>query len=473
MLFNSFSFIFLFLPLVLGISLKLKGTPLLFWIAMSSFAFYSLTGHAWFLIPMLITTCIDFFLAPYIAAAENKRKKAFLLAFSVIANLSLLFYFKYSKLLVHSHFLMEKFGLGSDPTMYPHWVRVTSELALPAGISFYTFQTISYVVDVWRGTAHPEKSFWKFASFVAFFPHLVAGPLTRHNQLIPGLTNISKTGIIAPNWREGIFLFVVGLSKKVLIADRFAAVADPILNDLNSLNFLSAWTALLCYTMQIYFDFSGYSDMAVGLGRLFGIELPKNFNSPYKASDPSDFWRRWHITLGAWLRDYLYIPLGGNRGSLFRTNFNLMTTMVLGGIWHGAHLTFAIWGFYHGSLLIIYHQFSKKWDKWPLVLRRASTFILITLGWVFFRSNNVDGAKHWFKYLINIKGLTLQSLGAYDVSTFLLLVGGLFAVNFLPNAVGFKKFETLPILVRITLAVVAIFDILFINFSSRFLYFQF
>ena len=220
MLFNSFSFLLIFLPLVLMVALRLKGTPLLAWITLSSFVFYAFAGHAWFIVPMLVTTVVDFFLATLIWEAKTIRRKRFFLIVSLVANLGLLFYFKYAKLILGSFLLLHKAVVGTDLTRYPEWLKKASTLALPAGISFYTFQTISYVVDVWRKEAKPERNFWKFAGFVSFFPHLVAGPLTRHNQLIPGLTEIAANGIRA-RWREGVFLFVIGLGKKVLIADRF------------------------------------------------------------------------------------------------------------------------------------------------------------------------------------------------------------------------------------------------------------
>jgi alginate O-acetyltransferase complex protein AlgI len=277
---------------------------------------------------MLITTVVDYWVAIAVERERRPRRRGWFLAVSLAGNLGMLAYFKYSGLMVRT---VEQglVGLGLESSAGAfRWF----EVVLPAGISFYTFQTLAYIVDVWRGQAPAERNFVRFAGFVSFFPHLVAGPLTRHHQLIPQLARIARTGI-TPRWREGILLFSVGLCKKVLIADRLGNLIDPMLAPPLALDASQAWLGLLGYAFQIYFDFSGYSDMAIGLGRLFGIELPQNFNSPYKAASPSHFWRRWHMTLSLWLRDYLYVPLGGNRCSPARRRFNLMATMVLGGLW--------------------------------------------------------------------------------------------------------------------------------------------
>jgi alginate O-acetyltransferase complex protein AlgI len=293
---------------------------------------------------------------------------------SLAGNLGMLAYFKYSGLLVRTtESALIALGL-EESARASRWF----EVILPAGISFYTFQTLSYIIDVWRGQAPAERNFVRFAGFVSFFPHLVAGPLTRHHQLIPQLARIAATGISA-RWREGLLLFAVGLCKKVLIADRLGNLIDPLLAPPLALDAPRAWLALLGYAFQIYFDFSGYSDMAIGLGRLFGIELPQNFNSPFKATSPSDFWRRWHMTLSAWLRDYLYITLGGNRCSPARRRFNLMITMVLGGLWHGANWTFAAWGTWHGGLLVLHHALP-AWERMSVFWQRNVTFLLVTLG---------------------------------------------------------------------------------------------
>lgn len=452
MLFNSFAFLFMFLPLVLFVATRkhVLGQKLLAWITLCSFVFYAFAGHVWFLLPMLFTTVLDFLIAPCIAHASSLRKKNALLYISLVCNLGLLFYFKYSSLFLNT------FGLQS------------LALILPAGISFYTFQTLSYIIDVYRGHAEPESNFWKFAGFVSFFPHLVAGPLTRHNQLIPALERIAKEGI-RPRWEEGVYLFSIGLSKKVLIADRIANRIDPMILNMEQGDAITAWLSMLGYSMQIYFDFSGYSDMAIGLARLFNIDLPQNFNNPYQAKNPSDFWTRWHITLSQWLRDYLYISLGGNRNGAWNTQRNLMITMVLGGLWHGANWTFALWGFYHGTWLILYHLLRKRWDETPQVLQTLVTFLVVSVGWIFFRADNTSLAFHWLSLLVSPANAFEQGV---------LISGAMVGIALCLTQIRFTASHSTALrsihpFKQLLLAALTVFAILWMNHSSRFLYFQF
>lgn len=457
MLFNSFEFIFLFFPIVFFLSLQLRGNWLLRWICLCSIIFYAFAGQVWFIIPMLVTTVVDFFAAQKMERSKDHKK--LWLYVSLVGNLGLLAYFKYSALVLHT---AEIFSVR-------HWPWLSFfETILPAGISFYTFQTLSYIVDVYRGECKAETNFARFTGFVSFFPHLVAGPLTRHNQLIPGLADIAQNGI-KPRWRLGIFFFAVGLCKKVLLGDTLGNLVDAHLLHLPQLGFFSSWLALLGYSLQIYFDFSGYSDMAIGLAHLFAIRLPTNFNEPYRALNPSDFWARWHITLSLWLRDYLYITLGGNRCSEKRKMFNLMATMVLGGLWHGANWTFAAWGIFHGSILILYHFSKPAWDKWPATLQVSFTYLLVCLGWVFFRAEDFPMAALWLKKLFAFDGL----LGFQDQSLklFLGVLAGLFCIHVL------RKFRNLEMdlywAAQCALALGAAVAFLMVNNSSKFLYFQF
>jgi len=260
-------------------------------------------------------------------------------------------------------------------------------IVLPIGISFYTFHTITYIVDGYRGVIRPTRNFFEFSTYVSLFSQLVAGPIVRFRQIEEDLEAIGNHD--RTRWlQRGLSFFVVGLVEKVLVADTLAAFVDPALAHYSALSSVGAWMAMLGYSFQLYFDFSGYSTMAVGLGYLFGLRIPQNFNSPYKATDPSDFWRRWHISLSSVLRDYLYIPLGGNRGSTAQTYRNLMITMLLGGLWHGASWTFVVWGAYHGVLLSIYRAFGSAWDPLPATVRRGATFLLVVVGWVFFRATS-------------------------------------------------------------------------------------
>ena len=460
MLFNSFEFILIFLPIALLVSLKLKGNALLRWICVVSVVFYSLAGHVWFIIPMAITTIVDFFAAHKIENAKSKQAKKVWLLLSMAGNLGLLAYFKYSG-----------FALSTAESLTNHpypWLSRILSVTLPAGISFYTFQTLSYIIDVYRGQCHAEKNFAKFAGFVTFFPHLVAGPLTRHHQLIPALTRIAEEGIKS-RWQAGLLFFAVGLCKKVLLGDNLGRLVDAQLTDFHSLGFLSAWLAIVGYSLQIYFDFSGYSDMAIGLGRLFAVELPMNFNEPYRALNPSDFWNRWHITLSKWLRDYLYISMGGNRHGNARRYFNLMATMVLGGLWHGASWTFAAWGLFHGLLLVLYHGTQKYWDDANRYLQMAVNFILVCIGWVFFRSDTFSHASVWLSALAGVR--YTSQLDAESAKLFLFICTGLFCIH------GMRVFRDENAKyspeIKFALGILTAMSFLLMNSSSKFLYFQF
>ena len=467
MLFSSLEFLVLFLPIVLVVAARLRGQPLLRWITLSSIVFYAFAGHWWFIVPMLVTTVVDFCVAIALGAITAERPRRWLLAISLLGNLGMLAYFKYAGLLARTlePALVRGLDLSASPAVLG-WF----DVVLPAGISFYTFQTLSYVVDVWRGDAPVERNFFRFAGFVSFFPHLVAGPITRHHQLIPQLARIAETGI-TPRWQSGILLFTVGLVKKVLLADRLGNLIDPRLSHPLALDAVSAWLVLAGYALQIYFDFSGYSDMAIGLGRLFGIELPQNFASPYQAVSPTDFWRRWHMTLSSWLRDYLYIPLGGNRCSPARRRVNLMLTMVLGGLWHGANWTFAAWGTWHGLLLILHQATATRWERLPPLWQRNVTFVLVTLGWVFFRADDFGQAAQWFASLAGLHGLGRPWHA--DTPALLGVVAlGLVLVRCFPNSLELPL-ERLGALPQVGLATAAVAALLLMNYGSKFLYFQF
>ena len=461
MLFNSLEFLLLFLPLTLAVGLRLRGQGLLRWIALSSLVFYAFAGHWWFVLPMLATTTVDYWVAIGIARARSRRARGWLLGTSLAGNLGLLAYFKYAGLLTRT--------IGAAGAA--RWF----DVVLPAGISFYTFQTLSYIVDVWRGQAPAERNFVRFAGFVSFFPHLVAGPLTRHHQLIPQLARVAATGI-TPRWQAGILLFSIGLAKKVLIADRLGGLIDPRLGRVSELDLTTAWLCLLGYAFQIYFDFSGYSDMAIGLGRLFGIELPQNFDSPYKAASPREFWRRWHMTLSFWLRDYLYIPLGGNRCGAARRRVNVMATMMLGGMWHGAGWTFLAWGGWHGGLLVL-HEAMPGWNRLPAFWQRNLTFLLVTLGWVFFRAPSFADAGRWLAALFGLHGLGMSSepaaaFGPEGLALAALVAVCLVLVRACPNSLELplERWGALP---QIGLALASAASILLMNYGARFLYFQF
>ena len=466
MLFNSLSFLLLFLPAVVVVARRLRGQAFLGWICLASGLFYAFAGHVWFLAPMAVTTVLDYWVGLKLSD-RTVQSRRMLLVISLCGNLGLLAYFKYSGLLVDTiNAVVAAFGEGKNGTLAGA-MRVT----LPAGISFYTFQTMSYVIDIYRGHAKAEKNFLAYLAFVSFFPHLVAGPLTRHNQLIPQLERAAETGI-RPHWWPAISLFSVGLIKKVLIADRIGTFLDPMLQDIPRLGFVASWLGAVGYGMQLYFDFSGYSDMAIGLGRLFNIELPQNFSSPYKSTSPSDFWERWHITLSRWLRDYLYISIGGNRRGRLRTAINLMGTMVLGGLWHGANWTFVLWGGYHGVLLVVFRTQQERWSRVAVPIQRAVMFGLVMIGWVFFRAPTVRLAFSWCGGLVGRHGVraALDYIHIPRLAAFT-AVATLMAWT-LPNAYE-VRWERLRPLTRATLGLGTAAAVIMMNYSSKFLYFQF
>ena len=329
---------------------------------------------------------------------ENFKKvqvhKKSLLSFGIVSNVALLGYFKYTD------FFIENFNLafdGSVPLLH---------LALPLAISFFTFQQIAYLVDSYRGET-AEYDFLNYALFVTFFPQLIAGPIVHHKEMMPQFASRWNLVKNYKNIALGLFIFSIGLFKKVVIADSFAAWATAGFNA-NTLNFFEAWATSLSYTFQLYFDFSGYTDMAIGAALLFNIKLPINFNSPYKALDIQDFWRRWHITLSRFLRDYIYIPLGGNRKSSFRTYTNLLATFIIGGIWHGAGWTFVFWGFLHGMALVIHRFWKSIGMTMPKILAWFITFNFINVAWVFFRAKEWDDAIRVLSAMVSADNIKIE-----------------------------------------------------------------
>jgi len=463
---SMLSLVFLFLPVALLSAWLTKGTLRLLAICASSWFFYAYTGHAWYLAPLLFSSVLDFTLSSQLPKTESPTKRRALLAVSMCGNLGLLIYFKYWALILSSIQPLIAFVSGEIATKEAG----VMEMLLPAGISFYTFQTMSYTIDVYRRRLTPAKSFWEYLAYVSFFPQLVAGPIARYSELGEQITQW-RNGELRPIWHSGVGLFAVGLAKKVLIADRLANSIDPIIFELDQHGAATCWLALLGYSLQIYFDFSGYSDMAVGLGRCFGLNLPQNFHSPYKAVSPSDFWKRWHITLSEWIRDYVYIPLGGNRGSPRRVLATLVVTMGLGGLWHGASWTFVVWGLYHGILLAIYHHNRVAMDAYPVVMRRGLTFLAATLGWVFFRADTFSHALTWFAGLLGGRGISAGFEGSHGWLAGLVAVGLLIAMA-LPNAyeTDFRTWRPRRWLILGTITSAAL---LMMNYSSTFIYYRF
>ena len=465
MLFNSFPFLLLFLPVVLAGSwiIRHPRRRIIFW-TLASWFFYACAGP-WFLLLMLGSTVLDFMLAGRIAASTSPAARRAYMVTSICFGIGLLAFFKYFNFFLETantlaQTAQDLFGLPAPA------LTGSLSILLPAGISFYTFETIRYTVDVYRREIEPERDFWYFACFVSLFPHLIAGPIIKPADLLPQLHGLRSRH----QWRfqSGVFLFACGLTKKVVIADRIAAAIDPLLAAPGGLSTSLAWAAMIGFAMQIYFDFSGYTDMARGLGRLLGIEFPINFNSPYQALDPSDFWRRWHITLSTWLRDYLYFPLGGSRRGRLLTYRNLLITMLLGGLWHGAGWNFVLWGGMHGVALSVYHRFSAPWDALPAPVRRAAMFVFIVLTWVPFRLHTVDAIVSCYRAMF---AFDLHP----DVPMRLLVVAGVAAAValFVRRNSNRNDWDTLGPVPAFGLGIAAFVALMYVNSSTQFLYFQF
>src|SRR5262245_30703518 len=314
------------------------------------------------------------------------------LVIPITVDLSLLGFFKYGGFVLDSvGRVIEALGAG---VRIPAW-----DVVLPIGISFYTFHTIIYIVDSYRGVIRPTRNLFEFSAYVSLFSQLVAGPIVRFRQIEEDLEHLGQAD--RRRWLGlGVSFFIIGLLEKVVVADTLASYVDRSLSAFRELSSAWAWVAMLGYTFQLYFDFAGYSDMAIGLGYMFGLRIPINFNSPYKALDPSDFWRRWHISLSSCLRDYLYIPLGGSRNGEWKTTRNLMLTMLLGGLWHGASWNFVIWGGYHGLLLVLFRTYGHRWNAIIPTVRQALMFVLALVGWVLFRATTLGAAISLFHRMV-------------------------------------------------------------------------
>jgi alginate O-acetyltransferase complex protein AlgI len=429
MVFSSVEFLFFFLPLTLAAVFVTPERARNHVLLAASLLFYLWGGGA--LILLLLVAIVANYLAGKAVAAGlargDDRLRNLGVAASVVVSLGMLSYFKYANFVVDQ---LNDAGdaLGVGPIA---WTSIT----LPIGISFYTFQAMSYTLDLARGRAEPVRSLFDFALYVSLFPQLIAGPIVRFHVIAEELRERhTRLDDVA----EGAVRFVWGLSKKVLIADTLAPVADAAFDQgQGELSIVGAWIGLLAYGFQIYFDFSGYSDMAIGMGRMLGFRFPENFARPYSALSITDFWRRWHITLSTWFRDYLYVPLGGNRGTALRTNLNLVIVFVATGIWHGAAWTFLGWGLLHGATLL--------WERWRGTryveeapnpgLARARTLLLVLLFWVIFRSKSVDRAiAYWYSLVgggsgvvsgdVVFTSIDLPALLALAVGTATLFLGG-------------------------------------------------
>jgi len=414
MLFNSYEFLFLFLPLTLAgffLVARLGHEMAIGWLVLASLFFY-----AWwkpvYLILILLSMGGNFLLGEFLSSARrraHKHRGRLLLILGITLNLGVLAYFKYAG------FLVDNFNLLTGGSVD------IGNILLPLAISFFTFQQIAYLVDAHRGITQ-EYSFSHYALFVTFFPQLIAGPIVHHREMLPQFMRTETLRPRIENLTVGAAIFAIGLFKKTVLADSAAQYSTPVFQAASAgevLTLFEAWGGALSYTMQLYFDFSGYSDMAIGAARLFGIRLPLNFHSPYKATSIVEFWRRWHMTLSRFLRDYVYIAMGGNRHGKARRYLNLMATMLLGGLWHGAGWTFVVWGGLHGLYLVVNHAWTRVrtrlWPKGLLprplgkMLAWSITFLAVVVGWVFFRAEDFSGAIAMLTGMAGFNGIALPN----------------------------------------------------------------
>jgi len=462
MLFNSLKFLYLFLPVTYFVFLRLKSKKQRYvWLTVSGYLFYSFWNYK-FCSLMALSTTVSYLAGLGFLRWKTPRARRLCLVIPVVFDLSLLGVFKYANFAMSS--VSDIFSALGFHVTTPYL-----DIILPVGISFYTFHTITYIVDSYRGTIVPTRNFFEFACYVSFFPQLVAGPIVRFRQVEGDLERIDHPDL-QDAMETGMSFFALGMIKKVLIADTIASVINPALTQWSTLSTAGAWLCALGYTYQLYFDFSGYSDMAVGLGLFFGVRLPQNFDSPYKALDPSDFWRRWHISLSTILRDYLYIPLGGSRGGEWLTCRNLMITMLLGGLWHGANWTFVAWGAYHGALLIATRYGSSGVSRVPDGLRKAVTFFLVVIGWVLFRATSFAMAIGWLRKLF-VWEKAINITGGETLVLLILIAGGI--AHLCPNTFELShRWNWLSALALAALFVACI-CVMYGSKPAPFLYFQF
>lgn len=474
MLFNSLTFVVFFFIVILLHYAPFAWRTKKFNLLIASYLFYA----AWnppFVLLLWISTLVDWYVAKRIFVEDSRSKRRLLLALSLLVNLGFLAFFKYG------NFLLENW-IGLMSLVGIEWQAANWDIILPVGISFYTFQTLAYTLDIYLKRAEPSKSFLDFALFVTFFPQLVAGPIVRPSQLMPQFAKPHVASIKQLYW--GLSLVILGLFQKVVVADGLLAPSsDLVFGADKHVTFIDAWLGTLAFSGQIFSDFAGYSTTAIGVALCLGFSLPNNFRFPYAAIGFSDFWRRWHISLSTWLRDYLYIPLGGNRTGPVRTYANLMTTMVIGGLWHGASWTFAVWGGLHGVYLAAERWLKARFGDRAFVKKTAVqillgviTYFLINITWVFFRAQDFPTAWRMISSMFGFSGdeplATLPTLYIYQVvitTVVMLLVHWRMRNTTLESAAE----KTPKWLISLGLAVMAFFVIITQGSGDAFIYFQF
>ena len=447
MVFSSPIFLFLFLPVVLTVNSLLPGTRARnLWLLLMSLVFYA-WGQIDFIPLLLASTVMNYSLGLWLGRSEGAGSRKFIVALAVFLNIGILAFFKYAAFTVGMlNSLLCLGGMSGLPV---------PPITLPIGISFFTFHALSYIIDVYRGKWRSAANPADLALYIFFFPQLIAGPILRWSSIGPQLP---QRTISLDGFADGVRRFVGGLAKKVLIANILAIPAERIFAlPAAELSTADAWLGAVCYTLQIYFDFSGYSDMAVGLGKMCGFTFMENFNFPYLSQSLRDFWRRWHISLSTWFRDYLYFPLGGNRLSALRTHVNLIVVFFLCGLWHGASWTFVVWGLYHGFFLVLERtRFGKIQTNLPQTLRHLYTLLVVMMGWVIFRADSFTAAYHYFLALFGANEALVPQPYVQFTTVPVLLAIGLGALFSGPtwswiNEVGGKLAQVTPMPYRLAL----------------------
>jgi len=458
MLFNSFEFIFIFLPLTLFLFYfcihKKVNHLAIFSLIFMSLLFYSYWNYKYSLL-IIVSISLNYLTGHLLI---RKGKKIILIA-GVSLNLLLLAYYKYYNFFIDN---INNFFLSNISSL---------NIILPLAISFFTFTQIAYIVDIYKNRTI-KYDFISYSLFVLFFPHLIAGPIVYHKEIIPQFKDEKTFKVNYLNISTGILLFFIGLFKKVIIADYFSPHVSAVFDLAEHPTFVEAWAGALSYTMQIYFDFSGYSDMALGLAYMFNIKMPYNFDSPYKSNNIIEFWRKWHITLSRFLKDYLYIPLGGNRLGKKRKYVNLMITMLLGGLWHGAGWTYVIWGGLHGLYLCVNHGFRAFKIKIHWLIGRIITFTGVVIAWVFFRAKDMESAFNVLYGCAGLNGFDPHPEHATRQEILFILLAFV-AVNTLPNSIYLANNIKPQVKWLVFTVLVALVSLTMIDNPSEFLYFQF
>ncbi|WP_430467611.1 MBOAT family O-acyltransferase [Winogradskyella ouciana] len=470
MLFNSLSFIvFLAIVLVLYYAKLFNWTNKKRMLLLASYLFYAMWNPP-LVILLWISTIVDYTAGKKLAVLENQRQRKMWLLLSMFVNLGFLAFFKYGDFLLEN-FVTALNAVGMDFQAQP------MDIILPMGISFYTFQTMSYTIDMYKRKIEPARTFLDFALYVTFFPQLVAGPIVRAKELITQFYEEKKATTQQFLW--GTFLLTIGLFQKIVLADTLlAGTSDDVFGSRTILHGLDAWTGTLAFSGQIFFDFAGYSTCAIGIALMLGIILPDNFRYPYAAIGFSDLWRRWHISLSTWLRDYLYIPLGGNRHGITSMYAALMITMLLGGLWHGAAWTFVIWGALHGIYLVIErllrNKIRIKINTWNGVLLALLTYTCVNITWVFFRAREFETAKNMLASMFGLND-GAKILQSFDIIKVFTVITILFICHWVMRNTSMKavSLKTPPIVLGIVWAILFVLICIAQGSGEQFVYFQF